>query len=47
MNDRDNEIAGLGDKLAEANSRADTAELSKKTIEKKLKAALSDHDSAL
>ena len=47
MNDRDNEIAGIGDKLAEANSRADTVELSKKAIEKKLKAALFDPDSTL
>ena len=33
--------------LAEANSRADTAELSNKTMEKKAKVARSDHDSAL
>ena len=47
LTDRDNEIARLSDNLAEAISRADTAELSNKTIEKKAKAARSDHDSAL
>ena len=44
LTDRINEIAGL---VAEANSRADTAELLNKTIEKKAKAARSDYDSAL
>ena len=44
LTDRINEIAGL---VAEANSRADTAELLNKTVEKKAKAARSDHDSAL
>ena len=47
LTDRDNEIARLRDSLAAANRRADTAELSNKTIEKKAKAARSDHDSAL
>ena len=47
LTDRDNEIAGLSDNLTEATSRADAAELSNKTIEKKAKAARSDHDSAL
>ena len=47
MSEVDIEIAGLGNKFAEANSRADTAEFSNKTMEKKAKAARSDHDSAL
>ena len=48
LTDRDDEIAGLHDQLAKANSRADTAELSNKTIERKVKAAArSDLDSAL
>ena len=47
LTDRDNEIAVLGDNLAEANRRAETAELSNKAIEKKAKAASSDRDSAL
>ena len=47
LTDRDNEIARLGDSLAEAKTRADTAELSNKAIEKKAKTARSDLDSAL
>ena len=47
LTDRENEIAALGDNLAKANSRADAAEISNKTIEKKSKTARSDHDSAL
>ena len=47
LTDRDNEVARLRNDLTEANSRADTAEHSNKIIEKKVKAARSDHDSAL